>query len=159
VKFLGHPLHPIIVVFPLGLLSTAVIFDLLYLATDTVAFLPVAFYMILAGIVSGLIAELFGLIDWLQMKRGTRAKNIGFWHGLGNAILVGLFTGSLVFRQTPNAIPDTTALAFSFAGGALLMLTGWLGGEMVYRMGIAVEPGAHENSPNSLTGKPAKARK
>jgi uncharacterized membrane protein len=158
-KLLGHPIHPIIVVFPLGLLSTAVIFDLLYLVAEAPAFIPVAFYLILAGIVSGLIAELFGLIDWLQMKKGTRAKNVGFWHGLGNAVLVGLFTGSLLFRQTPSAAPDTTALIFSFTGGALLLLTGWLGGEMVYRMGVAVEPGAHENSPNSLSGKPAKAKR
>ena len=64
-KLFGHPIHPMLIVFPLGLLATSVIFDLITLATSDSMWTSMAFYMIGAGIISGLIAAVFGLIDWL----------------------------------------------------------------------------------------------
>jgi uncharacterized membrane protein len=82
-KFLGHPVHQMLIVFPLGLLATAVIFDVIYLAGGDETMAIVSYWMILAGIIAGLIAAPFGWIDWLAIPRGTRAKSIG----LGNGIL------------------------------------------------------------------------
>src|SRR3954467_8832763 len=76
-KALGHPIHPMLIVYPLGLLSTAVIFDICYLVTDRDGFPVAAAYTIAAGVIGGLVAALFGLIDWLAIPAGTRAKRIG----------------------------------------------------------------------------------
>jgi hypothetical protein len=71
-----------LIVFPLGSLITALIFDVLYFATDNDAFATTAFWCIAAGIIGGLLAAVFGLIDWLNIPSGTRAKAIGIWHGI-----------------------------------------------------------------------------
>jgi uncharacterized membrane protein len=74
-KFLGHAIHPIMIVFPLGLLATAVVFDIIYLIWGSRDMASVAYWMMAAGIIGGLIAAPFGLIDWLAIPSGTRAKN------------------------------------------------------------------------------------
>ena len=73
-KLLGHPIHPMLVVFPLGLLATAVIFDAIALARENGAWSGMAFYLIAAGVIGGLVAAVFGLIDWLAIPSGTRAR-------------------------------------------------------------------------------------
>jgi len=156
VKILGHPVHQMLIVFPLGLLVTSVVFDGVALAADSRAFAEVAFWMILSGIVGGLIAAPFGLIDWLAIPGGTQANAIGMWHGLGNVVVLALFAVSLYLRYAGDrGHPPDAALALSVAGLLLGAVTGWLGGELVDRLGIGVDPGAHVNAPNSLSGRPA----
>ncbi|HEX5834321.1 MAG TPA: DUF2231 domain-containing protein, partial [Pyrinomonadaceae bacterium] len=94
-KIFGHAIHPILIVFPLGLLATAVIFDVLYLATANSTWSVVAFWMIAAGLIGGLVAALFGLIDYLYIPRGTRAKRIGMYHAIVNVGAMVLFALSL----------------------------------------------------------------
>lgn len=151
VKLFGHPVHPMLIVFPVGLLATAVIFDILHLVTGNPVLAAVSFYMIAAGAVGGLLAAIFGLIDWLALPDNSRAKNIGLWHGIGNVVIVALFAVSWLLRgNNPNFVPDTLALLLSFAGIALALITAWIGGELVYRLGVGVDPGANVNAPNSL---------
>ncbi len=157
-KAFGHPIHPMLIVFPLGLLATAVIFDILYLVFDNQTFATVAYWMIAAGIIGGLIAALFGLLDWLAIPNDTRAKSVGLWHGLGNFVIVLLFAGSWLLRNGDEQnLPGTLALLLSFAGAALSLLTGWLGGELVYRLQVGVDRGAHLNAPSSLSSEPARS--
>jgi len=158
VKLLGHPVHPMLIVFPIGLFATAVVFDILYLGTQNQAFPIVSFYMIAAGVIGGLLAAIFGLIDWLALPNNSRAKSIGGWHGLGNLLIVILFATSWLMRgNNNNFVPDSLALLLSFAGVALALVTAWIGGELVYRLGVGVDPGAHVNAPNSMTNEPASA--
>src|SRR5919199_1031905 len=123
-KALGHPIHQMLIPFPFGLLSTAVIFDIIYMfvgepsTRGTLSL--VAFWMTAAGIVGGLLAAPFGLIDYLAIPKGTRARTVGMLHGVGNV--------------------------FVLAGA-----TGWLGGELVDRLGVGVDDGANLDAPNSLT--------
>jgi uncharacterized membrane protein len=159
-KALGHPIHQMLIPFPFGLLATAVIFDVVYLVWGNPAMATVAYWMIVAGIVGGLAAAPFGLIDYLAIPRGTRARSVGLVHGLGNVVVLLLFAASWWLRYgTPDAAashsPSTLALALSFAGFALAGLTGWLGGELVDRHGVGVDDGAHLDSPHSLSGRPA----
>lgn len=154
-KLLGHPGHTILIVFPLGLLATSVIFDIVYLFNDNSTMAVVAFWMQVAGIVGGLIAAPFGTIDWFAISKGTRAKRIGLVHGLGNVVVLLLFTISALFRWDEVETPPTLALIASFAGFALAGFTGWLGGELVDRLGVGVDPGAHLDAPNSLSGRAA----
>ncbi len=151
VKLFGHPVHPMLIVFPLGLLATAVIFDILYLIFGNRLLPTASYYMIAAGILGGLLAAIFGLIDWLALPNNSRAKNIGLWHGLGNVVIVGLFAVSWFLRgNNVDFVPDSMAMILSFAGMALALITGWIGGELVYRLGVGVDPGANVNAPSSI---------
>ena len=155
-KFAGHAIHPMLIVFPLGLLATAVVFDLLWLVTDRGGFQLAAAYAIAAGVVGGLSAALFGWIDWFAIPRGTRAKRVGLAHGLGNVVVVVLFAGSWLLRRAEGEWePTTLALVLSFPGAALSLATGWLGGELVQRLNVGIDDGAHLEAPNSLSGRPA----
>lgn len=155
-KIFGHAIHPIMIVFPLGLLATAVIFDVIYLVTANRTWSFVAFWMIAAGLIGGLIAALFGLIDYLNIPNGTRAKRIGMYHGLVNLTAIILFALSFYLRwNVPGDLntisPPTTALLCSFVGAGLALLGGWFGGELVERLGVGVYPDADLNAPSSLT--------
>jgi uncharacterized membrane protein len=159
-KLFGHPLHPMLIVFPVGLLATAVIFDIIYLVTGTPALATASFYMIAAGVIGGLLAAIFGFIDWLSLPNNSRAKNIGLWHGLGNVVIVVLFAVSWLLRGgNVDFAPDGLALILSFAGFGLALITAWIGGELVYRLGVGVDPGANVNAPNSLTESSASVTK
>ena len=149
-KLFGHPIHQMLIVFPLGLLATALMFDVASFALGPL-FSHIAYWMIGAGVVTGLVAAPFGLIDWLAIPSGTRAKRIGAIHGAGNVVVLGLYGLSLLMRVgTPQHVPEVPALALSFLGGALAMVTGWLGGELVDRLAVGVDDGAHMNAPSSL---------
>lgn len=154
-KAFGHPIHPMLIVFPLGLLVTAVVFDVIYLITDNGKWADIAYYMIAAGIIGGLAAAVFGLIDWLTIPANTRAKTVGLWHGFGNVVVVALFAGSWLLRGDEPREPAALALVLSFLGAAIGAVTGWLGGELVDRLGVGVDPEANLNAPNSLSGRPA----
>jgi uncharacterized membrane protein len=155
-KMMRHPAHPILIVFPLGLLATSVIFNVIYLLTDNPTMSVVSYWMTVSGIISGLIAAIPGVIDWMAIPAGTRAKRVGAFHGVGNVVVLILFIVSWLFRSDePNYVPSMAALILSFAGFALAGVTGWLGGELIDRLGVGVDNGAHLNSPNSLSGRPA----
>ena len=154
-RLFGHPIHQMLIVFPLGLLATGVIFDVIHLVTGGPRWAEVAYWMITAGIIGGLAAAPFGFADWLGIPGGTRAKRIGLLHGGGNLIVVFLFAASWVLRRDNPTVPETLALIPSFLGAGLAMLTGWLGGELVDRLAIGVDDGAHADAPSSLSGRPA----
>ena len=150
-KLFGHAIHPILIVYPLGLLSAAVVFDVIYLITLNPTWTTVSFWMIAAGIVGGLLAAVFGLIDYLYIPSGTRASRIGLLHGLTNLLVMILFIASWLLRRYSPEVPSTAAFALSFIGVAASLLGGWLGGELVERLGVGVTPSANLNAPNSLT--------
>lgn len=152
VKLFRHPVHPMLIVFPLGLLGTAVIFDLIARFTGNLGLYGVSYWMIAAGIIGGLLAAGFGFMDWLSIRSNTRAKSVGGWHGLGNLVVVLLFAASWWMRSAdPDRVPGSLAFLLSLLGFGLSLVTGWLGGELVYRLGMAVDEGANENAPSSLT--------
>ena len=149
-KLFGHPIHQMLIVFPLGLLATALLFDVIHLITGNGYWSEIAYWMIAAGVITGLLAAPFGAIDWLAIPAGTRAKRIGALHGSGNVVVVLLYAASWLVRSANPAAPQTLAFVLAFAGGALALVTGWLGGELVDRLGIGVDEGAHVDAPSSL---------
>jgi uncharacterized membrane protein len=113
--------------------------------------------MIAAGISMGLVAALFGAIDWTAIPAGTRAKTIATIHGLGNVAIVVLFAiARWLRRDQPGA---ATGLPLVLEAIALLaaLVTGWLGGELVDRLAVGVDPGANLDAPSSLSSQPARA--
>src|SRR5215207_6731974 len=147
-KALGHPIHQQLVVFPLGLLATAVVFDILGLITDVDGFATASWFMIAAGVLSGLLAAVFGLIDYLAVPPGTRARRVGAVHGLGNVVLFAL--SWLLRADEPGHVPGTLAFVLALGGEVLATVTGWLGGELVDRLGIGVAPDAGPDTPPSF---------
>lgn len=152
VKVLGHPMHTILVPYPLALLQVGVAMDLIYLLTGNQDFAGFAFWAIGIGVVVGLAAILFGVIDYKALPADTRAKRIGRWHGLGNGLVVALFALSW-FLRTPDASysPNLVPFLLALAGAGLTFLTAWLGGELVYRLRVGVDEGAGLDAPSSLT--------
>lgn len=149
-KLFGHPVHQMLIVLPLGLLTGAVLFDIVHLVTGDNQWSLVSYWLIPAGILTGLLAAVFGLVDYLTIPNDTRAKRIGRLHAIGNVIVLVLFALSFLVRGNPTDEPSGFALLLSFAGGGLAMLTGWLGGELVDRLGVGVHEGANLNAPSSL---------
>ena len=158
-KLLGHPIHPMLIVLPLGLFIAAVLFDALYLWRGSPTFATVAYWNIAAGVVGGLLAAVFGLIDWLAIPAGTRAKRIGLLHGGSNVVVVVIFALVWLMRgNTVDAVPTTNLFLLEVVGLALGSVGGWLGGELVDRLGVGVDDGAHLDAPSSLSGRPARQR-
>jgi uncharacterized membrane protein len=149
-KLLGHPVHTTLIVFPLGLLGMAAVFDLVALAMGQGYWAEIALWMMIAGVITGLIAAPFGLVDWLAIPSGTRAKRIGGLHGIGNVIVVLMFATSAWMRWDVPQSPSVVAVMLSLLGFLLALVTGWLGGELVDRLGVGVDDDAHIDAPSSL---------
>jgi uncharacterized membrane protein len=158
-RFLGHPIHPMLVVIPLGLFISAAVLDALYYWRGDTLFATLSYYNIAGGILGGLLAAVFGLRDWLAIPAGTRAKRIGLFHGATNVIVVLLFSAAWLARTAfVDHAPTTLVLGVELVAIVLALVAGWLGGELVDRLGVGVDDGANLNAPNSLSGKPAGGR-
>lgn len=157
-KLFGHPIHQMLIVFPLGLLITAVIFDAVYLMTGNGTWAGISYWMITAGLIGGAAAAVFGLVDWVAIPSGTRAKAVGLWHGLINVGVLALFLISRLLRQEDPTNPASFPILLGFVAIALGAVAAWLGGELVSRLGVGVDDGANLDSPNSLSGRPASDR-
>jgi uncharacterized membrane protein len=155
---LGHPIHPMLIVFPLGLLPVASIFDIIYLSTHNGHWADVSYWLIAAGIIGALIAAVFGFVDWLGIPNGTRAKSIGLIHGVANFIVALLFIVSWFMRRPDPVAPSLLAIVLGWIGIVIAIFAGWLGGELVYRLSMGVDEGANLDAPNSLSGRPATER-
>lgn len=154
-RLFGHAIHPMLVVFPLGLFTASVAFDVGWLLTDRASFPVASAFAIAAGAVGAAAAAVFGLVDWAAVPRGTRARRVGLWHGLGNAVVLVLFVASFLIRNAqPGWQPTGWAYALSFTGVTLGGVAGWMGGELVERLGIGVEEDAHPDAPGSLSRGP-----
>jgi uncharacterized membrane protein len=155
----GHPVHPMLIVFPLGLLPVAVIFDLIYwFGHHDARWAEISYWLIAAGIIGALLAAVFGLTDWLKIPDGTRAKTIGLVHGITNLIVAVLFIVSWLLRRPNPTAPDGLEILLGVIGVLLALVGGWLGGELVYRLNIGVDEGAHPDAPSSLSGRPPSER-
>ncbi|GAB3817511.1 DUF2231 domain-containing protein [Micromonospora zhanjiangensis] len=151
IKVLGHPVHPMLVMFPVALFVAGVIFDLVDLFGGPPLFGQLAYYNILAGLIGGVLAALAGVFDLLAIPAGTRAKRIGVLHALINTGVILLFAGVWTVRGS--------AIGHSAGGGVLAIevvaLAGvaagaWFGGELVDRLGVGVDLDADLNASSSL---------
>lgn len=155
INFLGHPVHPMVIVYPLAFLTAAVVLDIAYWITANTFLSSISFWCVVVGVLSGLFAAIFGFADWLALPTGTRAKRIGLWHaGVMDTVII-LFAISWWLRYSAPAAPSVTAIVLEIIGILFGLLGGWLGGELVYRLSVGVDFDAHVNSPSSLSGRPA----
>jgi uncharacterized membrane protein len=150
-KVLGHPVHPMLVMFPLGLFVTAVIFDFADLVGGPDLLGAVGYWNIAAGLIGGVLAAVAGLVDYLAIPGGTRAKRVGQMHGAINAAVMVLFAISWFARMGDDGHQANGWLfvleLIAVAGGGV---SAWLGGELVDRLGVGVDPDANLDAPSSL---------
>ncbi len=134
----GHPMHPMVVPIPIGLLTAAVVSDVAYAVTGDGFWARASRWLLGGGIVGGLVAASIGLVDFTTIRRARSATGVG--HASGNAAILGLSAVSLALRRgSPRRVPPV-AMALSALAGAMLAVTGWLGGELSYREGVGVIP-------------------
>src|SRR5207248_11398569 len=95
---------------------------------------------------------------WVKIPDGTRAETVGLVHGVTNVIVAGLFIVSWLLRRPNPAAPDLLEIVLGIIGVLLALFSGWLGGELVYRLNMGVDEGAHLDAPNSLSSRPASER-
>lgn len=136
VNIAGHPVHPMLVAFPIGLWVFSLACDILYRATGTPVWDTVAVYTMGGGIIGAIAAALPGFFDLMDMKESP-AKRIGIGHALLNIAALILFVAGFSIRQ--SAAPGTVPFILSILGVVTIMVSGWLGGSMVYLHGAAVE--------------------
>jgi len=135
----GHPIHPILVAFPIGLWVFSLVCDVVYfMGWGGAIWNDVAFYSMAGGIVGALLAAAPGLVDLVSIS-DPKVKSIGIWHMTINLIIVALFAFNLWLRMgsDPGA---RVPMALSLLGVILLGVSGWLGGEMVFKHAVGVEP-------------------
>ncbi len=133
-----HPIHPMLVVFPIGLWAFSLVSDLIYLFKEMPLWSELALYTIAGGLIGAIAAAVPGLIDMLAIT-DVRARKIARDHLILNASAIVIFGLSLLVRI--SAEPGAPlAIILSFAGILVLAVSGWLGGELVYVHGIGVEP-------------------
>jgi uncharacterized membrane protein len=141
-KWLGHPLHPALVHLPTALWPAALFFDLLSRTAlgGTVPF-QISYYAIFTGVVVALVAALAGLADWADIKPDRPAKKIGLVHMVLNLTVAALFILNLYLRArlpaTTDAVP-LSLLALTLLADLILLVSGYLGGRMVFDHGISV---------------------
>src|SRR6185436_1048648 len=138
----GHPIHPALIPFPIGLLVFSFIADLIYLWRGNPVWKEsIAFYTLLAGIIGAAAAAVPGLIDWATLTARAAVK-VANWHARVNIITLLIFAASFYLRTTSGAtwIASMPMLPFmlSLVGVIGLTIGGWLGGELVFKHGVAV---------------------
>jgi uncharacterized membrane protein len=142
----GHPVHPMLIPFPIALWVFSLVADVIYLWRGNPAWRDwIAFYALLGGIIGGALAAVPGFIDWLSLKDREVVK-IANWHARLNVIALLIFVASFYLRTTSGAGlvggSYTVPFVLSVVGVILITISGWLGGEMVFRHGVAVDGGA-----------------
>lgn len=142
-----HPLHPAIVTFPIAFLVGAAGTDLAYWLTSDSFWARASFWLIVAGLAGGVLAALTGMVDFLKIPL-VRKRSAGWTHMILNVIALVLTILNLGLRwghPTQAVVP--IGLIISVIVATLLGLSGWYGGELVYRHKIAVIPASGETKP------------
>jgi uncharacterized membrane protein len=147
----GHPIHPMLVPFPIAFLVGALLTDLAFWGTSDAFWARASFWLVAAGLVMGAVAAIAGLIDFLTIER-ARSLTAAWVHFLGNALALLLALWNLVHRLGDvGAAVLPTGIILSAVVVVIFLVTGWLGGELAYRYGIGMiaDDGAASPAPRA----------
>ncbi|HZI88260.1 MAG TPA: DUF2231 domain-containing protein [Pyrinomonadaceae bacterium] len=143
----GHPIHPMLIPFPLALWATSFVVDVLFYFLRHPTLLVIAKFMIAAGCLGAIAAAIPGIIDWLAIKNGD-VKRVANWHARLNIAALVVFAISFFLRlgNYSELVGRKLTIPFllSLVGVILITISGWLGGELVFRFGIG-RTGNEEN--------------
>ena len=135
----GHPIHPMIIPFPLALWATSFVVDVLFYFLRHPTLLIISKFMIAGGCLAAVAAAIPGFVDWLAIKNGE-VKKAANWHARLNIAALLVFAISLLLRlgRYSDFVGRRLTIPFvlSLVGVILITISGWLGGELVFRYGI-----------------------
>lgn len=139
-RIFGHPVHPMLVPFPVAFLCSLPVSDIVYLKTGDAFWRGASWWLCLAGLATALLAAVAGSVDFWGRKQ-IREHRIAWIHYLGNAAAALLTAVNLWLRwKEPAMAASSWELILSLAVLAILGVTGWYGGELSYRHRIGVMP-------------------
>jgi uncharacterized membrane protein len=138
-KIMGHPLHPLLVTLPIGFFVATLLFDLIYWSGREPAFATGALWLLGAGLFGAVLAAIAGVIDFTGDPR-IRGLSGAWPHAIGNVIAV-LIQAFSFFQRSQDAAGAVLPLGLilSIVAIAIFGVTGWLGGELVFRGRVAVQ--------------------
>ena len=139
----GHPIHPMLIPFPFALWTFSLIADVIYYFVDrNLVWETVAFYTLAGGIAGAALAAVPGIIDYFSIK-DRKVSKIAGWHARLNVLALLIFAGSFYLRTANGSQMVNRSLTIpvllSVLGVILISISGWLGGEMVYKHHVGVE--------------------
>lgn len=143
----GHPLHPMLVVVPVGLFLWTFVADLVFVAVDRQHWYDIAFWTGIAAVITGLVAALPGFGDFFTIALKSDARDIAITHMALNLAVVALFFVAALMMMDNGATSGgmlTAVVIMHGVGVGMLLLSGWLGGEMAYRHHLAMIPDTPE---------------
>jgi uncharacterized membrane protein len=165
VKLFGHPIHPMLVAFPVaaytGTLATFVVYDV----NGHPFWLNAAIALNVAGVCAAVLAALPGLVDWLfGIPRRSGAKTVGLFHAFFNVAALGLFLASIdryADSWNAGAADPTFGLVLSSAGVAATLMAGGLGWRLVqtYHVGILLTPAQEQDESAVQSMRPIEPRR
>jgi len=136
----SHPIHPMLVVFPLGLFFASWIFDLIGKATSNEQLWAASFYCMIVGLIGGFCAAIAGLIDWFTVvPPRSSGKNRGLIHAALNTLVMIAFLILTIRRSRASVEPGRFELVLMTLALIVLGISGWLGGTLSYRNQIGVD--------------------
>lgn len=133
----NHPVHPMLIPFPIGLWIFSLVADFIFRAGDNPAWSTVAYYSMAGGIIGAIVAAIPGFLDYLAMGP-SRTKSIALRHMILNVVALLLFIWNFALRE-PGAPVSGFPFFLSIIGVLFILVSGWLGGHMVYVHGMAVD--------------------
>ncbi len=138
-KIAGHPLHPMLIPFPIAFFVATLATDILYLRTGRPGFADASMWLLGAGIAGALLAAVFGFVDFLSERR-VRALRQAWLHMAGNLAAVVLEAVNMYLRASAPVRDVVTGGQAVLSAGVvvLLLFNGWMGWEMVYRGHVGV---------------------
>jgi uncharacterized membrane protein len=137
----GHPIHPMLIPFPIGLFVFSFVADLVYLWRGNPIWKEIAFYTMLGGIIGAAAAAIPGLIDWATLTDRPTVR-VANWHARVNVVTLLIFVADFYLRTSTGSawIPNMPMLpvVLSVVGVVGIAIAGWLGGQLVFAHGVAV---------------------
>ena len=143
----GHPVHPQVIAFPIGLFPFAAAMDAMYLATGKRSYADAAYYSLVGGLVSSLLVATTGAADYVTIPPGGQMKRMANTHAILNGSIVAIETANLVSRHRRR--PGITQLVLGLLGTVGLIISQWYGGELVYKLGMRVRPAEQAPHPQA----------
>ena len=134
----GHPIHPVMIVFPIAFYVGTIVFDILAVLYSNLEFSITGKYLHIAGIAGAVLAAIPGIIDYnYTVPPDSSAKSRAAKHGIINVVALLLFVAALnlKYKETPQA---TLILVLEAIVVSLTFMAGWLGGTLVYNNQIGV---------------------
>lgn len=143
-SFAGHPIHPMIIPFPLALWTTSFIADVIFYFWRNTSLVLISKFLLAAGCLGAVAAAIPGIVDWTAISN-SKVKRIANWHARLNIIALIIFAASLYLRMKAGGAPWVNyslkiPYLLSLLGVILISISGWLGGALSFEHGVGVAP-------------------